>query len=96
MTAIRYVEALCADCAPSPLQSVITWIPVSERLPEDGVTVLIAYMVFDPRHNVVDMDWSIGFRQHGQWHSLVNASAPQVTHYAPVELPQLPVSEDIP
>lgn len=31
------------DSAPSPLQSVITWIPVSERLPDADASVLIAY-----------------------------------------------------
>lgn len=68
-----------------PLQSVITWVPVSERLPEDGRTKLIIcgpYIVTAWWNPKLDA-WTYGSQI---W------DAKHVTHWA--ELPTPPASEE--
>jgi hypothetical protein len=55
------------------------WIPVSERLPDDDLTVMIAMAESDE-------PWWLGYHSHGGWHC-VDATQPAsaVTHWKPME-----------
>lgn len=77
--------------APSPLQSIITWIPVSERLPEDRTTVpVVNNGEFDLATlwmNQTDLG-DCWFAQNHRW-------LRHVTHWGIVgELPPPPPSEE--
>jgi hypothetical protein len=96
MTAVRYVEALCAGCAPSSLQSVITWIPVSERLPEQYKDVLIwQYAPDQQTFNEMGPHVLVAYYNAAasRWMCFVaNNVVGTVTHWA--ELPPPPASEE--
>ena len=60
----------------------IEWIPVDEQMPDDGMTVLIAFELADP--------W-LGWHEDGQWRQVDSAPVDGVTHWAvPPEGPAPP------
>lgn len=90
---------LCDDEHLSHLQSVITWIPISERLPDvyDPVFVLIRYeeskTAWDMAVAAIDeeSEWALGGTGE-DLHSLYLYYGGHVTHWA--ELPALPTSKE--
>lgn len=78
--------AFDAPLDPATLQSVVTWVPVSERLPEDGSFRLVA---FD--NSKVAMALYDEHTERWIWH-VAGLPVFDVTHWA--ELPTPPASEE--
>jgi hypothetical protein len=61
----------------TPLQNIITWIPVAERLPDDCTTVLL----FDPSANEPVV---FGFIDAGEWRTDDMITCIEPSHWADI------------
>lgn len=68
---------------------VSPWIPVGDRLPDDGVRVL----VIEPVTNEDELH-DIAYRADGVWHLAQGLCPESVTHWMP--LPEPPVTTELP
>jgi hypothetical protein len=84
---VRAADMALNDSQPSPLQSVITWVPVSERLPEDERSKLI---VVGPYILMSFWDAESKLWTEGKRRNAWNPGC--VTHWA--EMPTPPTSEE--